>query len=212
MTLPLDSKALKGVHLGGEPAPQHPPGARHRSQESGVQVGQGRGFGGGSRGQSPKEQSGGQRGGSWRGQRGPCPLLGHGRLPEAGPSGLRKPRPTGEVLEREAQTWVPRTTAGSWVPGGPSSALSLPLPALPKAPACYPNTHSLPGASPRPLPPGCQLHPHRLTLPPQPQPGHCPGCPLTLPDSPGPPAVQPSPHHDRERPQRALPQAWPPLR
>lgn len=62
MTLPLDSKALKGVHLGGEPAPQHPPGARHRRQESGTRAVQGRGLGGGSRGQSPGEQSGAQRG------------------------------------------------------------------------------------------------------------------------------------------------------
>lgn len=75
VTLPLDSKAPKGLHLGGEPnlPPRPPPGARHGSQESGTQGGRRWGCGGGSREQSPKEQD--WR--SWCGQRGPCPLLGH---------------------------------------------------------------------------------------------------------------------------------------
>lgn len=116
---------------------------------------------------------------------------------------LAKAHPTGEVLEREAQTWVPRTTAGSWVPGGPSlSPFSVPSSApqgtrllsqhtFPAWSITQPTPAWLPTAPTPPHPAAPNPSPGRGTLPSS---GHCPGCPLTLPDSPGPsagPAIPP---------------------
>ena len=123
-----------------------------------------------------------------------------------------KTHPTGEVLEREAQTWVPRTTAGSWVPGGPSlSPFSVPSSApqgtrllsqhtFPAWRSITPPTPTNP-AAPTPARAGAHCRPLVTALGAR---SHCPTAPDRL-------LVQPSPHHDRGRPQRALPQAWPPL-
>lgn len=209
LTLPLDSKAPKGLHLGGEPnPPRPPPGARHGSQESCTQGGQRWGCGGGSRGQSPKEQDGR----SWRGQRCPCPLLGRGCLPEAGPSGSHRRKEehrASEGLSHQRGSGRGSLGLGSKNHSGRLSSrrpfsqpFLCPLQRSPGYPPAIPThipcpgqrpAHSLPTANctHRPHPAAPTLAPGRGTLPSS---GHCPGCPLTLPDSPGPsagPAIPP---------------------
>ena len=117
---------------------------------------------------------------------------------EKAPGGRRntelvKAHPTGEVLEREAQTWVPRTT-GSWVPGGPSlSPFSVPSSA-PQGTRLL-SQHTFPAWS---ITPPTPTHPAAPT--PARAAAHCPP-PVTAlgarSHSPGPSAVQPSPYHDR---------------
>lgn len=158
-----------------------------------------------------------------------CPLLtarGWAVRTEEAPGGRRntelvKAHPTGEVLEREAQTWVPRTTVGSWVPGGPSlSPFSVPSSA-PQGTRLL-SQHTFPAWSITPPTPArlptAPTPPHPAAPTPARAGAHCPplvtalGARSYCPTAPDRLLVQPSPHHDRERPQRVLPQAWPPLR